>query len=176
MLPRGGSRPDGCPRFYDLMRRRAPQYFYAFDLLWKEGLDLQELPLIKRKRMLKKIVKPRVLFVDHVVGRGVDLLHAVRERDLEGIVAKAAQGLYQPEKTTWVKIKNRNYSQAAGRRDFFDLRRKLAMSEVCTRTWTEEGFGQGKDRSPKCRVGIALALALRKFISRNRPQNDADRD
>jgi ATP-dependent DNA ligase len=23
---------DGCSRFYDLMRRRAPLYFYAFDL------------------------------------------------------------------------------------------------------------------------------------------------
>jgi hypothetical protein len=24
--------PDGTPRFYDLMRRRGPQHFYAFDL------------------------------------------------------------------------------------------------------------------------------------------------
>jgi hypothetical protein len=48
---------------------------------------------------------------------------------LEGIVAKAAEGLYQPEKTTWVKIKNPNYSQAEGRRDFFDarVRRKLPL-------------------------------------------------
>jgi hypothetical protein len=67
-----------------------------------------------------------VLFVDYLVGQGVDLFHAICERDLEGIVAKAAQGLYQPEKTTWVKIKNPNYSQAAGRRDFFDIRRKPA--------------------------------------------------
>ena len=58
---------DGCPRFYDLMRRRAPQYFYAFDLLWKDGQDLRGLPLIRRKRLLKKIVKPPVLFVDHRV-------------------------------------------------------------------------------------------------------------
>src|SRR5215471_4194450 len=50
---------DGCPRFCDLMRRRAPQYFYAFDLLWKDGRDLRGLPLIKRKRLLKKIVSPR---------------------------------------------------------------------------------------------------------------------
>jgi hypothetical protein len=49
-------------------------------------------------------------------------------RTLEGIVAMAAEGLYQPEKTTWVKIKNPNYSQAAGRRDFFDVRRKSALS------------------------------------------------
>ena len=70
------------------------------------------MPLIKRKRMLKKIVKSPVLFVDHVVGRGIELFQAVCQKDLEGIVAKAAQGLYQPEKTTWAKIKNPNYSQA----------------------------------------------------------------
>jgi ATP-dependent DNA ligase len=94
--------------------------------LWKDGQDLRALPLIKRKRLLKKILKAPVLFVDHLVGRGVDLFQAVCQRDLERIVAKAAEGLYQPEKTTWVKIKNPNYSQAAGRRDFFDVRRKPA--------------------------------------------------
>src|SRR5438270_817169 len=31
---------DGCPQFYELMRRRTPQYFYAFDLLWLDGEDL----------------------------------------------------------------------------------------------------------------------------------------
>jgi hypothetical protein len=43
--------------------------------------------------------------------------------DLEddGIVAKAASARYTPEATTWVKIKNRHYSQAVGRHDFFDL-------------------------------------------------------
>ena len=117
---------DGCLRFYDLMRRRAPQYFYAFDPLWKDGRDLLGLPLIQRKRLLKKIVKSPVLFVDHLVGRGVDLFRAVCQRDLEGIVAKAAEGLYQPEKTTWVKIKNPNYPQTAGRRGFLDVRRKPA--------------------------------------------------
>ena len=91
---------DGCPRFYDLLRRRAPQYVYAFDLLWKDDQDLRGLPLIKRKRLLKKMVKSPVLFLDHLVGRGVDLFQAACQRDLEGIVAKAAQGLYQPEKTT----------------------------------------------------------------------------
>jgi hypothetical protein len=44
---------------------------------------------------------------------------------MEGIVAKQAAGLYTPEATTWVKIKikNRAYSKAIGRLDFFDRRR-----------------------------------------------------
>ena len=48
------------------------------------------------------------------------LFEAVCANDLEGIVAKLAHALYTPEATTWVKIKNRAYSQAEGRADFFD--------------------------------------------------------
>jgi ATP-dependent DNA ligase len=39
---------------------------------------------------------------------------------MEGVVAKQASARYTPEATTWVKIKNRQYSQAVGREDFFD--------------------------------------------------------
>jgi len=48
------------------------------------------MPLIERKRRLRALVPSqgsRLLYLDHVVGRGVDLFHAVCERDLEGIVA-----------------------------------------------------------------------------------------
>ena len=41
---------DGRPEFYSLMRRRSPQHFYAFDLLWLDGRDLRQ--LMERKRML----------------------------------------------------------------------------------------------------------------------------
>src|SRR5262245_2171209 len=42
----------GRSQFYDLMFRRGDPYFYAFDLLWLNGQDLRELPLIERKRRL----------------------------------------------------------------------------------------------------------------------------
>jgi ATP-dependent DNA ligase len=43
------------------------------------------------------------------------------ELDLEGIVAKRKDSLYQPEarKPVWFKIKNRNYNQVEGREEFF---------------------------------------------------------
>ena len=53
---------------------------------------------------------------------GVDLFAAACGQDLDGIVAKLAAGRYEPEETTWVKIKNRSYSQGEGRADFFDGR------------------------------------------------------
>jgi hypothetical protein len=47
---------------------------------------------------------------------------------MEGVVAKLAAGLYTPDETTWVKIKNPSYTQAEGRADYFGgrtLRREL---------------------------------------------------
>jgi bifunctional non-homologous end joining protein LigD len=115
----------GQPRFYDLMRRRSPQHFYAFDLIWHDREDLRTLPLIERKRRLRALIPPQpcaVLYVDHVKRAGTDLFRAVCDRDMEGIVAKLANGPYTPEQTSWVKIKNRTYSQVEGRADFFDSR------------------------------------------------------
>jgi len=44
-------------------------------------------------------------------------------QDLEGIVAKRRDGMYNPDAPTRVKIKNPDYSQAAGRHEPFDRRR-----------------------------------------------------
>jgi len=41
--------------------------------------------------------------------------------DLEGITAKRKKSLYR-EGTRWLKIKNRNYSQAEGRGELFARR------------------------------------------------------
>ena len=42
--------------------------------------------------------------------------------DLEGIVAKRKDGLYTPEETSWVKIKNPRYSQMEGCHELFERR------------------------------------------------------
>ena len=102
------------------MRRRSPQHFYAFDLLWLNGEDLRDAPLLERKRLLKRLVRNQpspILYVEHM-REGVALFEAVCAQDMEGVVAKMATGRYTPDETTWVKI----YSQAEGRADFFDGR------------------------------------------------------
>ncbi len=107
------------------MRRREPHHFYAFDALWLNGRDLRNLPLLKRKRLLRGVVPAPpspLLYVDHIVETGTALYEAVCERDLEGIVAKLANGPYTADATTWLKVKNPTYSQAEGRHDFFNAR------------------------------------------------------
>ena len=46
--------PDGRPMFYELMRRRGPFCFYEFDLMWLDGSDLRDRPLLERKAPLRK--------------------------------------------------------------------------------------------------------------------------
>jgi bifunctional non-homologous end joining protein LigD len=124
---------DGRPLFCDLMRRRSPQHFYAFDLLWFRGRDLRGLPLVERKEQLRALIPPQpspALYVDHVTASGVRLFDAVCANDMEGVVAKLAAGKYTPDETSWVKIKNRRYSQAEGRAEFFGGRRMRMGIEV----------------------------------------------
>jgi len=119
--------PDGRTNFNRLLFRREWPHFYAFDLLMLNGRDLRSMPLTERKRRLATImpkVECRVLFLDSLAERGRDLFRVACERDLEGIVGKWARGTYQTDarRTSWLKIKNPEYSQMEGRAELFDQR------------------------------------------------------
>jgi bifunctional non-homologous end joining protein LigD len=89
----------GRPIFLDLMRRRGPFCFVAFDLLAVNGRDVRKLPLVERKGILREIVPKEsrcILFAKHVPRRGRELYAAVCEQDLEGIVAKWKDAPYNP--------------------------------------------------------------------------------
>jgi bifunctional non-homologous end joining protein LigD len=47
---------SGMPAFYDLLKRRSRIVYFAFDLLWLNGEDLRELPLLQRKKLLHSII------------------------------------------------------------------------------------------------------------------------
>src|SRR5215475_8121451 len=112
---------EGRPIFVDLMRRHGPFVFVAFDCLAVNGRDIRRLPLLERKKLLRTIVPrrpPVVLCADHMRRRGCDLFAEVCRQDLEGIVAKRADGVYDPAmRPGWLKIKNREYSQARDRHE-----------------------------------------------------------
>lgn len=75
-------------------------------------------------------IECRVLFLDSLAERGCDLFRGACERDLEGIVAKWAHGTYRTDgrATSWLKIKNTDYSQIVDRHELFETR------------WTFEGW------------------------------------
>jgi ATP-dependent DNA ligase len=54
-----------------------------------------------------------------VESRGCELFELMCAHDLEGIVAKRLADPYAP-RTRWLKIKNRDYTQAKGRAELFN--------------------------------------------------------
>jgi bifunctional non-homologous end joining protein LigD len=114
---------NGRSQFLQLMhRRRADASFYTFDLLWLDGEDLRQLPLVERKRRLRRLIKSRagLLFADQIQGSGIELFQAICARDIEGIVAKHRLGPYEARPVTWFKVLNPNYTQKRGRKEMFD--------------------------------------------------------
>jgi ATP dependent DNA ligase-like protein len=82
---------DSRTQFRDLLFRRGPARFYAFDQLWLNGEDLRLLSLIERKRLLRELVPqddPYLLYCNHVKPDGTALFEQACNHDLEGVVAK----------------------------------------------------------------------------------------
>ncbi|HEY6838373.1 MAG TPA: non-homologous end-joining DNA ligase [Geobacteraceae bacterium] len=83
--------------------------YYVFDILHFEGHDLTGLPLMRRKALLKRLLpqSPRLKFSEHVEAEGVLFFKVVREKGLEGIVAKNGQSPYLVGKRSreWLKVK-----------------------------------------------------------------------
>jgi DNA ligase D-like protein (predicted ligase) len=85
-------------------------HYCIFDLLCCKDRDLTRLPLLERRALLKSLVvirDKRIRISDYVEAAATDLLSAVREQGLEGIVGKRKDSLYEPEKRTgaWIKYR-----------------------------------------------------------------------
>ncbi len=124
---------EGRSQFNELLYRRGDPYFYAFDILWLNGRDLRDLPLIERKEILRRVVPSapsRVLYSDHIEEHGPQIFEFSCQNDLEGVVAKWKFGSYLPNTnaTTWIKIKNAAYSQMEGRVEKFERQQKRPRS------------------------------------------------
>jgi bifunctional non-homologous end joining protein LigD len=83
--------------------------YYVFDLLYFRGRDLKDLPLLRRKEILKKILPsaPKIRFSDHVWKEGVLFYNVAKEKGLEGIIAKHSQSVYEVGRRSrqWLKVK-----------------------------------------------------------------------
>lgn len=85
--------------------------YYVFDLLYKDGEDLTDLPLIERKKILKKVLSqlnlPLIRFSDHIIKEGKAFFKLAVKKKLEGIIGKKISSTYQSRRSKdWVKIKS----------------------------------------------------------------------
>jgi len=104
--------------------------YYAFDLLYLDGLDLRRVPLEQRKQLLQERIKVGevIQFSDHYAEKGLALFEAAKQRGLEGIVAKKRSSAYEEKRSRdWLKIKITQrqecviggYTDPEGSREYF---------------------------------------------------------
>src|SRR5262249_17403364 len=86
--------PNGNPSFQALQNafdrhRTADLVYFIFDLLYLDGYDMRQAPLIERKRLLSQLLitgkYDPVRYNDHVQGNGGKMYHQACQRRSEGI-------------------------------------------------------------------------------------------
>ena len=126
---------EGHPDFQLLQHYESnthrPINYCVFDILSVNGYNTCELPLIKRKELLKDVIKKNevIKYSDHIQEKGIAFFNASTHNNLEGIMAKKADSQYYIGKRTneWLKIKNHKtqeaiitgYTDPGGSRKFF---------------------------------------------------------
>jgi bifunctional non-homologous end joining protein LigD len=101
----------GRPSFQHLHHRSAKPAairYFAFDLLHLNGKDLQAQPLTARRAALEKLVAGSdVVFSPELPGTAEDVIQAIAQVGLEGVVAKRRDSRYEPGKRSgaWQKFK-----------------------------------------------------------------------
>jgi len=98
------TRGQGAPRLV----------YYVFDLVYMNGHDLSQVPLLERKELLRQIISTRsksgpIVYNDHIAGRAADVFEHACLHGMEGIVAKRADAAYVQDRVkSWLKIKCRH--------------------------------------------------------------------
>jgi bifunctional non-homologous end joining protein LigD len=104
---------EGISHFGNLQNWRSEAdgelLFYVFDLLWYDGKDLTQLPLIQRREILRHLVPASgiIRMSETFSGSGMEFFEAAKAIGLEGIMAKKDDSLYSPGIRTkeWLKVK-----------------------------------------------------------------------
>ncbi|HEX9008616.1 MAG TPA: DNA ligase D, partial [Patescibacteria group bacterium] len=104
---------NGKPSFQMLQdydkKHEGELVYYVFDILYLDGEDLQSKPLRERKNILKTVINENgtIALGDEVEKVGKAFFEAVKEQDLEGIMAKDASSPYRQgvRGQEWLKLK-----------------------------------------------------------------------
>jgi bifunctional non-homologous end joining protein LigD len=110
---------EGVPNFSSLQAAIADGktdklLYFAFDLLFADGMDLRRLPLRERKVRLKELLEDRdgkaksIRYVEHFETDGEAVMQSALNLSLEGIVSKKLGSPYRSGRTeSWTKVKAR---------------------------------------------------------------------
>ncbi len=103
---------SGRPDFHHLQHFTAEAsriHYFVFDLLVFKGRDLTGLPLTERRKLLKsiKLRSGGIRISEQFDTSAADMVSAVRQQQLEGVVAKRKTSVYEEGKRTgsWAKMR-----------------------------------------------------------------------
>ena len=114
---------NGVTDFYEIQRRalitdsfkiklaaeQFPASFVAYDIIYLKDKLVTDLPLIKRKELLEKVVNENSLISvsRYIETNGLELFELTKQRGLEGVVAKKKESRYYFDNRTkdWIKCK-----------------------------------------------------------------------
>jgi DNA ligase D-like protein (predicted ligase) len=88
--------------------KAVPVSYAIFDLMYVHGYDIRELPLLSRKKILKKLLTYNKLltYTQHKVGNGIAYFKQACKLHWEGLIAKKADSIYIGKRSTlWLKFK-----------------------------------------------------------------------
>jgi bifunctional non-homologous end joining protein LigD len=113
---------EGKPDFQALQSfakkgKKADLRLYVFDLLWYDGKDYTQLPLLERKKILQSILPEDdtvIKFSEHILGDGKAFFDVALGKGLEGVMAKKSDSTYvvNYRSKSWLKIKNNQQTEA----------------------------------------------------------------
>lgn len=112
---------SGMPDFYKLLERdhakadskihsKIKVYYVVFDILYKNGENITDLPLNIRKEILNEIFKnnsSEIIKKSEIYDNGKILFETIKNNGLEGIIAKEKNSRYLEgvRSSDWIKIK-----------------------------------------------------------------------
>jgi len=112
------------------LKNNVSVFYYVFDMMYLDGYDITQLPLLERKELLKQLITAQsiVRFTAHKNEKGTALRLAACKKGWEGIMGKKADSTYQHKRSRdWLKFKCINeqelviggYTDPQGMRDGF---------------------------------------------------------
>ncbi|MET0987998.1 MAG: hypothetical protein ABW034_21575 [Steroidobacteraceae bacterium] len=94
-------------------RSGAPVTYFAFDLLWQNGRDLRQLPLLDARRGCTISSRGRLhacQYVGYIETEGEAMFKQAVAMGMEGIVGKLADSPYKGGRSRdWLKVKRAGY-------------------------------------------------------------------
>jgi bifunctional non-homologous end joining protein LigD len=88
--------------------KTVPIYYRIFDIMYAGGYDVRNLPLLARKKVLKKLLRfNKILtYTEHKTGNGLKLFKQACKRHWEGLIVKQIDSTYVSTRSrNWLKFK-----------------------------------------------------------------------